>query len=141
MARKTYTRTGSDGGKYYVTIDDGEVSEIVQTITQVNSKKTHVRVISGNMKEYWVKLSDKVRLTIPVKVRDEAVIKTFPKQWLVTDIIPYEEPEKSEIEILLVKSIHNELTPEEEERLAYLKKTDKDYLEQMEAFESLVEDY
>ena len=76
-------------GKYCEIVDDGKVGEICQTIIEVRERS--VKVVSGNNKEYFVKLSDKVRLTKEINPKDVAVIKTFEKCWLVTDIIPKEK--------------------------------------------------
>lgn len=76
---------------YNIIIDDGEVSTIYQKIIEVRTNS--VKVISKNGKEYFVKLSDKVKLTTEIKEQDTAVIKTFEKCWIVTDIIPYVKEE------------------------------------------------
>ena len=76
-------------GNWNEIIDDGKVGKIYQTVVEV--RPNSVKVVSGNNKEYFVKLSDKVRLTKVVNPKDTAVIKTFEKCWLVTDIIPYEK--------------------------------------------------
>lgn len=76
-------------GKYCEIIDDGKVDKIYQTIIEV--RENSVKVVSNNNKEYFVKLSDKVRLTKQINEKDVAVIKTFKKCWLVTDIIPKEK--------------------------------------------------
>ena len=72
---------------YDVIIDDGKVDTIYQIITEV--RESSVKVVSKNQKEYFVKLSDKVRMTEVINEKDTAVIKTFKDCWLVVDIIPY----------------------------------------------------
>ena len=64
---------------------DDEVNLVYQPIVRVG--KTSLKVASRNRKEYWVKMSDKVAMTLNPEVKDTAVIKTFPKKWLVVDII------------------------------------------------------
>lgn len=76
-------------GNWNEIVDDGKVGEICQTIIEVRERS--VKVVSGNNKEYFVKLSDKVRLTKEINPKDTAVIKTFSECWLVTDIIPKEK--------------------------------------------------
>ena len=99
MARVIHNRTYK-GMKYKEIIEDDEPDTITQMITRVGKNQTHVRVISQNNKEYWVKCSDRVRMTMSPKPRDIAIIKTFPKQWLVVDIDPYKpEPDKYEMEL------------------------------------------
>ena len=83
------TRKNFYNGKYNEIIDDGKVGKIYQTVIEVRERS--VKVVSGNNKEYFVKLSDKVRLTKEINPKDTAVIKTFEKCWLVTDIIPKEK--------------------------------------------------
>lgn len=84
---------------YDVIIDDGKVDTIYQKITEV--RESSVKVISKNNKEYFVKLSDKVKIFNTIKEQDTAVIKTFNECWLVVDIIPYvkEETDDSEEEL------------------------------------------
>ena len=84
---------------YDVIIDDGKVDTIYQKITEV--RESSVKVISKNNKEYFVKLSDKVKIFNTIKEQDTAVIKTFNECWLVVDIIPYvkEETDESEEEL------------------------------------------
>ena len=48
-------------GNWNEIVDDGKVGKIYQTIIEVRERS--VKVVSGNNKEYFVKLSDKVRLT------------------------------------------------------------------------------
>ena len=84
-------------GKYCEIIDDGKVGKIYQTIIEVRERS--VKVVSGNNKEYFVKLSDKVRLTKQINPKDVAVIKTFEKCWLVTDIIPKEKETATDEEL------------------------------------------
>lgn len=74
---------------YDVIINDGKVDTIYQKVTEV--RESSVKVISKNNKEYFVKLSDKVKMCNNIYERDTAVIKTFDKCWLVVDIIPYVE--------------------------------------------------
>ena len=61
-----------------------EINEIRQTICNVG--KYALEVVSGNMKYYKVKMSDRVRLTMTPEPGDTAIIKTFPDGWLVVDI-------------------------------------------------------
>lgn len=84
---------------YDVILDDGKVETIYQKITEV--RESSVKVISKNNKEYFVKLSDKVKIFNTIKEHDTAVIKTFNECWLVVDIIPYvkEEIDESEEEL------------------------------------------
>lgn len=84
MVRKVINK-----GNWNEIIDDGKVGKIYQTVVEVRERS--VKVVSGNNKEYFVKLSDKVRLTKEINPKDTAVIKTFEKCWLVTDIIPKEK--------------------------------------------------
>ncbi len=72
---------------YDVILDDGKVETIYQKIIEV--RESSVKVISKNNKEYFVKLSDKVKMCNNIYEKDTAVIKTFDKCWLVVDIIPY----------------------------------------------------
>lgn len=76
---------------YKIILDDGKVSTIYQTITEV--RENSVKVLSKNNKEYFVKLSDKVKFCNEINVKDTAVIKTFDKCWLVVDVIKYEKEE------------------------------------------------
>lgn len=76
---------------YKIILDDGKVSTIYQTITEVRDNS--VKVLSKNNKEYFVKLSDKVKFYNEINVKDTAVIKTFDKCWLVVDVIKYEKEE------------------------------------------------
>lgn len=84
MVRKVINK-----GNWNEIIDDGKVGKIYQTVVEV--RPNSVKVVSNNNKEYFVKLSDKVRLTKTINEKDTAVIKTFEKCWLVTDIIPKEK--------------------------------------------------
>ena len=76
---------------YKIILDDGKVSTIYQTITEVRDNS--VKVLSKNNKEYFVKLSDKVKFCNEINVKDTAVIKTFDKCWLVVDVIKHEKEE------------------------------------------------
>ena len=118
--------------------DDGEPVELEQQIQQVTP--THVKVLSRNLKEYWVKLSDVVRMTMDPKPMDTAIVKTFENGWLVTDIIPYVE-EVSEFQKLYRKSIHEGLTPEEEERWEWLKENDPELKRQRKSAMDLMGGY
>lgn len=108
---------------------DNSVDTIYQPIVEVG--KSFVKVVSRGGKEYWVQMSDRVEMTMSPKKRDTAVIKTFPDRWLVVDVFEYEEEEKSEIEVLMVKEMHEGLNDEERERLDWLRENDEDYLEQV----------
>lgn len=88
---------------YDVIIDDGKVDTIYQKITEV--RESSVKVISKNNKEYFVKLSDKVKIFNTIKEQDTAVIKTFNECWLVVDIIPYIKEETDDSEEELQKQI------------------------------------
>lgn len=88
---------------YDVIIDDGKVDTIYQKITEV--RESSVKVISKNNKEYFVKLSDKVKIFNTIKEQDTAVIKTFNECWLVVDIIPYVKEETDDSEEELQKQI------------------------------------
>ena len=87
MARVVKNRTYK-GMRYREIYDDGEPVELRQKITQISKDKSYVRVMSQNMNEYWVKVSDRVMLTVPFNVGDYAIVKTFEKKWVVVDIEP-----------------------------------------------------
>lgn len=74
-------------------IEDEEISTIEQKI--VEDGKNVVKVISSKGNLYNVKKSDIVKMTKICRTGDTAVIKTFPKGWLVVDVIP----KKVDIEI------------------------------------------
>lgn len=95
MGRIVRTKTMKDGNKVKIIQQTNSVDTIYQKILKVSS--THVQVISGNMKKYMVKLSDKVKMTMNVQEGDTAIIKTFPNGWLVVDI-KKQEPELDKYE-------------------------------------------
>ncbi len=72
------------GMKIKETIYDDSVDTIYQPIMEVG--KSFLKVVSRSGREYWVKKSDKVSMTMAPKKRDIAVIKTFPDCWLVVDV-------------------------------------------------------
>lgn len=49
--------------------------------------KTHMKVISKKGNEYFVKMSDKIRLSNTATEGDTAVVSIFDENWIVTDII------------------------------------------------------
>ena len=57
---------------------------IEQVIIEAYDDK--VKVISKSNKEYFVSLSDKLRFNKNIEIGDTAIIKTFPNNWVVTDI-------------------------------------------------------
>lgn len=61
-----------------------EVDTITQLIVDVSDN--YLKVVSRKGKEYWVKMSDRVVMTMNPRVKDMAVIKTFPNGWLVVDV-------------------------------------------------------
>ena len=91
MARKVRTKTKNGVVLYKETIYDEKPSWIEQKIVQVGKDMLKVKSTKG--KEYWVIKSDKV-LQMDVNVGDIAVVGTFKTGWLVTDVMPYEEPVK-----------------------------------------------
>ena len=90
-------------------IKDGEI--ITQVIREVHSN--HLLVQSRSGKEYNVKLSDIVKMTMTPKVGDKAVIKTFQNGWLVTNIL--KKPVKKEV--LSDEELKKQLEKEAEELL------------------------
>ena len=93
MAIKIQTKTAKDGGEYKIITDDGKPTWIKQKIVQLG--KDMLKVQSSKGTEYWVTKSDKVQ-TMKPKIKDTAIIGTFPTGWLVTDIIPYKKPKKED---------------------------------------------
>ena len=75
-------------GKYSEIIEDGKESIICQRIIEV--RKNAVKVISGNGKEYFVPLSDRVK-NMEINVKDTAEITINGKSWLVTNIFAQEK--------------------------------------------------
>lgn len=75
-------------GKYSEIIEDGKESIICQRIIEV--RKNAVKVISGNGKEYFVPLSDKVK-KLQINEKDTAEITINGKSWLVTNIFQEKE--------------------------------------------------
>ena len=73
------------GMKIKEVVYNNEVDKIYQPIIEVG--KDFVRVVSQNDRKYWVRLSDKVVMTMNPQKKDWAVIKTFPDGWLVVDLI------------------------------------------------------
>ena len=138
MARKVRYRTYK-GTRIKEVISDGEPDTIHQRIITVTPAYVCVRSQKG--KEYWVKLSDRVRMTMTVNEGDTAVIKTFADRWLVVDVEPYVEPVKSELEILLQKAAKHTITDEEQKRLDYLREHDPDFLEQMAEADEIFGNY
>ena len=100
MARKIRTKTMRDGTKAKIITDDRKPVLIYQKIINVN--KDYVQVVSKNGKEYWVKLSDKVKMVMKPEIGDESEIKTFSQGWLVVDLIkdPLEPSSNLELESL-----------------------------------------
>lgn len=138
MGRKVRYKTYK-GMKCKEVYYDNSVDTIYQPIVEVG--KGFVKVVSRAGKEYWVQMSDRVEMTMHPKKRDTAVIKTFPDKWLVVDICEYEEEEKPEIEVLMVKKMNGGLTDEEQERLDWLKKNDEDYLRQVREMNDILGSY
>lgn len=138
MGRKVRYKTYK-GMKCKEVYYDNSVDTIYQPIVEVG--KSFVKVISRAGKEYWVQMSDRVEMTMHPKKRDTAVIKTFPDKWLVVDIQEFVPEEKSEIEVLMVKEMHDGLSDEERARLEWLKENDEDYLEQVREMNEILGSY
>lgn len=134
------TETMSDGTKAKIIIDvDGET--IHQPITHIGDGLVWVLSSKGN--EYKVDLSDKVKMTMDIKVGDTAVIKTFRNGWLVVDVLPFipEDEDVDEFSLLYKKKINGDISEEELERFEWLKENDEDLQNELKEFEDLLGGY
>ena len=109
-----------------------EVQELTQRISEV--KPTHVQVTSNKGNQYWVKLSDVVKMTMTPEEGDLAVIRTFESGWLVVDLVKYYDT-LDEIGQIRVKIKEGRAT--EEEKAKY----DAEVKKQRQSLNDLMGDY